>query len=272
MVDESAVGERLAEAIGDPRAVPDLAWAAALSDRSVAEVGRILGELRAQLPLEEEVARLHRSAGRESYAQIRAPFELYILTRLARPEAIVETGVSSGVSSLHFLLGLEHNRQGRLYSIDLPTRTGTSPVRLPSGRSSGWVVPEQVRSRWELHLGPSEALLPEIVAKLPRVDLFLHDSRHTPEHLAFELNAIRSRLVPGSIVIADNTEWTGDSFERFAHSVNAPVLARGGSDLKGLRIPSGPARREPARAPRPAPTTRKPARRKVRGRTVRRSA
>jgi hypothetical protein len=237
---------RAAEALGDPRSMPDCQWASALLGVSRTRVEEAMDELGRFESLERAIREKHRAGGRDFYAQLRAPFELYALARLAKPDHVVETGVSSGVSSAHVLLALRENGRGLLHSIDLPvSQRGPqlsekeSPVSLPPGRESGWAVPEELVSGWDLWVGPSEALLPQLVAELDRVDLFLHDSLHTPEHLAFELDTIRPKLKPGSIVLADNTEWTGRAFDRFAESIGAVVHRRGGSDLVGLRVPEG---------------------------------
>lgn len=253
-------------ALGDPRARPNPGWVGALTGASPEEVVRVLGEAGRFLAAEREIRRRHVDAGRPHYAQFRAPLELYALTRLLRPRHIVETGVSSGVSSAHFLLGLGRNRTGRLHSIDLPTpQRGPvfgprdSPVALPPGRATGWAIPERLRRGWDLRIGPSQTLLPPLAARLDRIDLFLHDSLHTPAHLTFELETILPRLSPGAVVLADNTVWTGRAFDRFAARLGARVRRRGRSDLVGLTVPaggSGPGRAGRSRGSRSARATR----------------
>ncbi len=231
-------------ALGDPRARVNLAWLERLTAASASDLAPYLAELGGELAIEQEIRRRHLDAGRSTYAQFRAPFELYVLTRLLRPQHIIETGVSSGVSSAHFLLALRRNGRGTLHSIDLPTpqrgeRFGPrdSPVALPPGRSTGWAVPEDLRDGWDLRIGPSQAVLPPLVAGLRSVGVFLHDSLHTPSHLTFELETVRPKLVGGAVVLADNTVWTGRAFPRFARGVGARAESRGRTDLVGLRMP-----------------------------------
>ncbi len=238
---------RARRALGDRRAIPDVAWIAALTGANRRRIGDTLEELEGLLPLEEEIRHHHLEGGRDSYAQIRAPFELFALARLLRPEHIVEAGVSSGVSSAHFLAALRRNRRGRLHSIDLPTRQrgpeltrGESTVAIPPGRQTGWAVPARLQERWDLRLGPSQELLPRLVEEIASIGLFLHDDLHTPAHLAFELETIRPRLFPGAVVLADNTTWTGEAFPRFARTIGARVVRRGRGDLVGLRVPGAP--------------------------------
>jgi hypothetical protein len=239
-----ATVERARAALGDRRAAVRYDWLRALSGASWERIANVLAELTDLLPLEEAIHREHRAGGRPYYAQFRAPFELYALVRLTEPDHIVETGVSSGVSSAHFLLGVRKNRRGTVHSIDrpLPQRgkrfsSRESPVALPPGRESGWAVPPQLRSAWDLRLGPSERLLPALLEELPSVGLFLHDSKHTPRHLTFELATVRPKLVAGAVVLADNTVWTGRAFPRFAGEVGVPMRRRGRSDLVGLAMP-----------------------------------
>ncbi len=233
----------MVEALGDPRARPDRRWIAHLTGARPDRIRAVLAELRAFVPLERGIRRTLRAGGRSNYAQISGPLELYALVRLGRPRHVVETGVSSGISSAHLLLALRQNGGGTLHSIDQPRhqrgfrkeRT-ESPVGLPPGRSPGWAVPPALRRGWDLRLGPSERRLPELVRELPRIDLFLHDDLHTPEHLAFELAVLRPSLGPGSVVLADNTLWTGRALERAAATWGAAVRSKGGTDLAGFRI------------------------------------
>ncbi len=189
-------------ASGDPRTAVNLRWLRSLSGASPAEILAVLGELDGLVPVEEEMRRRHIAGGRGNYAQIGAPFELYALVRLLRPTHLVETGVSSGVSSAHLLLALEKNHAGTLHSIDLPTPQkgpvlgkDESPVSIPPGLASGWAVPFR-SPRWDLRIGDTRQLLPGLVDSLPSVDLFLHDDLHTEENLASELAILRPKLPP----------------------------------------------------------------------------
>ncbi|MCI4368386.1 MAG: class I SAM-dependent methyltransferase, partial [Thermoplasmata archaeon] len=126
-----AGANRAARALGDPRSVPDMRWLGRLSGADPDELQQVLGELGEKVELERTVHGAHLSHGRDFYAQFRAPFELYAIVRLIRPAHVIETGVSSGVSSMHLLLGLNANRRGQLHSIDLPTHQA-GPVLSPS--------------------------------------------------------------------------------------------------------------------------------------------
>lgn len=254
-----AATARARRALGDPRAAVNVRWLRALSGASNERILEVLGEVDSLVPVEEEIHRRHVAGGRANYAQFSAPLELYALVRLLQPRHVIETGVSSGLSSAHFLLALEKNRSGTLHSIDLPTpqrgpvlAKDESPVSIPPGLASGWAVPFR-SSRWDLRIGDAALVLPALLGELPGVDLFLHDDLHTPERLDLELSLLRPKLPPGAPVLADNTQWTGDSFDRFASELHAKVARRGSSDLVGLRMPA-PRGRRPATDRVPPPS------------------
>jgi len=128
--------------------------------------------------------------------------ELYVIVRGVKPEVVVETGVASGVSSIHVLRALAANGKGTLHSIDLPRAAGT---RLPEGRSPGWLVPEPLRKRWRLSLGDSRTFLPGLLATLDRVDLFFHDGDHSYQNMYSEFEQILPRLTPGGLIVCDDS-------------------------------------------------------------------
>lgn len=239
-----ATVERARAALGDRNAAVRYDWLRQLTGASWERVSNVLAEADELVPYEARIRKAHQAAGRLQYAQYRGPLELYAIVRLTEPDHLIETGVSSGVSSTHFLLGIRKNRHGTLHSIDLPQHqrgeqlsSRESHVAIPPGRSSGWAIPPELRDGWDLRVGPSQQLLPTLVEGLPSVGLFLHDSLHTPRHLTFELSTVRPKLAPGAIVLADNTVWTGAAFPRFARTVGVPVRRRGRTDMVGLRMP-----------------------------------
>jgi len=109
---------------------------------------------------------------------------LYLLIRLIQPNNIVETGVSSGASSAYILRALHDNKKGKLYSIDLP------PGNLPINHESGWIVPNNLRNRWSLHIGDAKILLEPLLAEIGELDCFIHDSLHTYEHMLWEYRTV----------------------------------------------------------------------------------
>jgi predicted O-methyltransferase YrrM len=122
---------------------------------------------------------------------------LYMIVRKTKPSIAVETGVGPGVSTIIILSALE---DGKLYSIDLRDK-------LENGFSVGFLVPINLRSKWRLFIGESRFILPKILQKLNRVDIFLHDSEHTYENIMFELKTVWNKLSKGGIILVDNFEW-----------------------------------------------------------------
>ncbi len=117
---------------------------------------------------------------------------IYALVRLMKPDTIVETGVSGGVTSTFILEALSANGKGRLFSVDLPIAALVDDGLKnwwPKGKQPGWLIPEALRERWTLVLGKSEERLRPLLTKLGEIDIFLHDSLHTFRNERFEHNS-----------------------------------------------------------------------------------
>jgi transposase-like protein len=152
----------------------------------------------------------------ESFGATRGAFgraaELYVLVRALQPDVVVETGVASGVSSAHLLLAMAENGKGTLHSIDLPN-VGEG-VALPPGKAPGWIVPDQLRDRWDLQLGDSRDLLPKLLGSLKWVDIFFHDSDHSKESMIFEFEAALPKVRAGGLILSDDTNYN-DAWDEF---------------------------------------------------------
>ncbi|MGH9775206.1 MAG: class I SAM-dependent methyltransferase [Candidatus Acidiferrales bacterium] len=138
----------------------------------------------------------------------------YAVVRAARPAMIVETGVANGVSSAHILLALEKNGRGTLHSLEIGEQ-----AYLPAGRETGWVVPAWLRGRWNLHIGDARAELPGLLRELAPVDIFIHDSLHTYEHMQFELRTAYPYVKESGLMVADDALWNG-AFVDFARETD----------------------------------------------------
>lgn len=152
---------------------------------------------------------------------------LYLCTRVLRPRQFVETGVQNGMSSAFILLGMAHNDEGHLHSVDLPPQDarilaqGTNP--LPAGKAPGWLIPKSLRQRHTLVLAPAEEALPRLLAMLEQVDVFLHDSDHSYEHVMFEVGLAWRYLSAQGCLIIDNVEQNA-AFTDFAQGVGAKAM------------------------------------------------
>lgn len=125
---------------------------------------------------------------------------LYSVCRILRPNLVIETGVSDGVSSAVFLSAINRNGFGKLISIDFPL------VGIPRlyGKEPGWVVPDALRGPWLLLRGPSGKLLDRVLATCGGVDIFFHDSEHSYECMWGEFVSVVGSLVPGGSIICDD--------------------------------------------------------------------
>ncbi len=139
----------------------------------------------------------------------------YALVRALQPEVVVETGVANGVSSAYLLLALQKNGRGRLHSIEIG-----DAAFLPDGKTIGWVVPDWLRERWQLHIGDSTEVLPALLAEIGPIDVFIHDSLHTYEHMMREFVCAYRFLRPYGFLLADDALWN-ESFREFSDRVGA---------------------------------------------------
>ena len=121
-----------------------------------------------------------------------------VLIRLLKPEIVVETGVGAGVTSWTILHAMEQNGVGKLISIDLPT---PNTELLPG---VGYLVPRELRHRWDLRTGPSRKLLPRVLKEMGRADIFLHDSRHSYSNQLREYRTAWPFIKKGGMLISDD--------------------------------------------------------------------
>ena len=197
------------------------------AELSYAEVMRYRREL-----LDDHAFQTHLARGRAEIGYVfPGAAELYVIVRAAKPKVMIETGVSSGISSAHILRALAANGTGTLHSIDLPNVQEGS--KLPSGRSPGWLVPDELRGRWRLHLGESREILPALLDMLDRVDIFLHDSDHSYEGMSREFGQVLPRLLRGGLLLSDDVHLHG-AWDDFcaAHGLRASRVGNFGVTRK----------------------------------------
>jgi len=151
-------------------------------------------------------------------------FTLYYLVRTLRPKIVVETGVHRGVSSLFILQALVDNgeKDNMLYSIDLPlskynVEKGDQTQSFLAPDKVGVCVLKHLMSRWITILGDSKKELPILMNKLGKesVGVFLHDSKHTYEHMMWEFETMWPYIQNNQgVLISDDINWN-DSFGDF---------------------------------------------------------
>lgn len=164
---------------------------------------------------------------------------LYAIVRLTKPTTIIETGVHDGLSSAVTLRALARNGRGVLASVDLPS------TDQPTSSGPGWLVPDDhLRDRWNLRLGDARDLLPRVAAESAPIDLFFHDSDHSPTHQEFEFRTVKAHASPAAVFLSDQdypfeplldmlaAEWG------FAHHRVRTVSGDPGDFMGGLAAPS----------------------------------
>jgi hypothetical protein len=128
----------------------------------------------------------------------------------ARPEIVIETGVAHGVTSRIVLEAMNLNNHGHLWSIDLPY-----PFDHGVHVQTGAAITDACRPRWSYLEGSSKQRLPQLIADLGHVEIFIHDSLHTARNVMFEMQQAASAMAPGGIMLVDDIK-THEGFAAFA--------------------------------------------------------
>ncbi len=168
------------------------------------------------LELQENQARCPVRLGGGGHTEL-----LYALTCLVKPDTVLETGVAYGWSSAVTLLGLQRNDQGHLYSSDLPY-----PGIPNASRYVGWVVPERLKARWTLLLGPDRNNLPDLLKKAGAVDLFHYDSDKSYRGRMWAYRLVWPRLSAGGVFVSDDIQ-DNRAFLDFCRELGTPAYVTG---------------------------------------------
>ncbi len=123
------------------------------------------------------------------------------------------------------------NKIGTLYSIDIADGS-----HLPQSKTVGWMVPDWLSPRWKFQVGDSKIMLPILLKELNQVDIFIHDSLHTQEHMMFEFQQAYPYVKPKGLILSDDAVWNSAIVE-FAKSVKAEQMGivRGLGILKKIK-------------------------------------
>lgn len=126
---------------------------------------------------------------------------LYFIVRYMNPEYVVETGVAAGYSSYSILSAMESNDRGVLLSSDFPY------FRLPNPEKYiGIVVPEELKTRWELLVEGDRVNLPKILRKIDYIDVFHYDSDKSYSGRRYATNLIADALSERGVILMDDIQ------------------------------------------------------------------
>ena len=166
-----------------------------------AAVEEVFQELELDEDFVEQLSRHYESVR----ADIPIPFSIgrfktwYAIVRLLKPNIVLETGVHDGLSSTLILRAMSRNDRGCLVSIDLPA------LDLPIGVDGpGWLIPDDLKSRWRLNLGDAHQLLPVLARQHAPIDVFIHDSDHTAKFQKFEYQTVKPFLSTTGLLLTDD--------------------------------------------------------------------
>jgi len=128
------------------------------------------------------------------------------------PEMVLETGVARGVTSVLTLGAMQSNGgDGRLWSIDLP------PMMSRWHEQSKVLVDEAAWPDWTYIRGSSRRTMSSTCASMGSIDVFIHDSLHTPQTMKYEFEKAWPFMHSGSLLISDDVEGNS-AFDDFVAS------------------------------------------------------
>ena len=173
---------------------------------------------------------------------------IYILIRLLKPKYCLETGVYYGGNTAFMLNALHKNGGGSLISIDYPDskirQEETHDTRHPwvaeselysSSIQPGFMVPNYLRPYWELKIGSSLDVIPELTQEF---QFYIHDSDHAFQFLLDEVQCAQKKLSNNAMVIIDDIDWSNAFFQICSLNQWYPLLVPdNGKD--GVRVRTG---------------------------------
>lgn len=179
---------------------------------------RIAELLNADYSSELELVRRRMSSAHVYDADAALTAFLYGAVRTFRPAIVVETGVARGVSTRHILEALDANEAGELWSVDLPPEQHDARFA-----EETWASAVDSRARWNVVLGYSRAVLPRVLRKLGRIDMFVHDSQHSQPNMLAEFRLAWRHLRPNGLLVSDDIHLNA-AWEIFHRSSSAETI------------------------------------------------
>jgi hypothetical protein len=107
----------------------------------------------------------------------------------------------------------------------------------------GGLVPDKLKHRWTLELGPSRKVLPALVSRVAPLDIFLHDAEHSYRSQWEEYATAWPHLRRAGVVLSDDV--ANPALIEFAAQVGAGPYLVGDPNATSavglLRKEAGPA-------------------------------
>lgn len=120
----------------------------------------------------------------------------YACVRALKPRHVVESGIDKGLGSsliaAALLRNAEEGHPGRLSALDI-------------NPDAGYLIHGCLRDFVDIIVGDSLTNIPALTAP---VDLFIHDSWHSPEHEAAEFALVENKLAESAVLLTDNAAET----------------------------------------------------------------
>ena len=120
---------------------------------------------------------------------------LYAVVKAKNPKVVIETGVANGITTNAIMKALElSNNNGELHSFDILQETSKAYIG---------------KGKWNFHLLSSKNTYKQIVnviTKLPKADIWVHDSNHGYRWQKFEYLLALKSLNTGGILISDDVD------------------------------------------------------------------
>lgn len=171
------------------------------------------------------------------------PFEvgivLYGIVRSTQPEIVIETGIAGGVSSTFIICALLENNKGILFSIDLPPddlkrrkfEDGSNYNEILE-KGIGYLIPSEIKryigDRHKIILGDVKSTLPGLLKQLGKIDLFIHDDLHLPDHMLWEYELVWEYIKPKGFLMSDDINYGWVKFMQRNHIKNYVNIKRFG--------------------------------------------
>ncbi len=137
---------------------------------------------------------------------------LFRMARYFRPAVTVEMGTSLGISTAYLSMG---NPQGQITTIE-----GCPETAAAAGRNFGFLGLANIHQE----TGPFEEILPGLLEKLGKVDLFFIDGNHRKEPSLQYFHQCLQHIRDDSVLILDDIHWSREMEEAWKEIKEHPSV------------------------------------------------